>query len=34
MEGGIIGGTIAQGKFTVGDIEIRPGIMSEREGKT
>jgi len=35
MEGGIIGGTIAQGKFTVGDtLEIRPGIMSEREGKT
>jgi len=35
LEGGIIGGTIAQGKFTVGDeIEIRPGISSEREGKT
>jgi translation initiation factor 2 subunit 3 len=35
LEGGIIGGTIAQGKFAVGEeIEIRPGIMSEREGKT
>jgi translation initiation factor 2 subunit 3 len=35
LEGGIIGGTIVQGKFTVGDeIEIRPGISTEREGKT
>jgi translation initiation factor 2 subunit 3 len=35
LEGGIIGGTIVQGKFTVGDeIEIRPGISIEREGKT
>jgi translation initiation factor 2 subunit 3 len=35
LEGGIVGGTIAQGKFTVGDeIEIRPGIGVEREGKT
>jgi translation initiation factor 2 subunit 3 len=35
LEGGIIGGTIAQGKFKVGEeIEIRPGIMTEREGKT
>jgi len=35
LKGGIIGGTIAQGKFTVGDeIEIRPGISNEREGKT
>jgi translation initiation factor 2 subunit 3 len=35
LEGGIIGGTIAQGKFTIGDeIEIRPGISIEREGKT
>lgn len=35
LEGGIIGGTIAQGKFQVGEeIEIRPGIMTEREGKT
>ncbi len=34
LEGGIIGGTISQGKFTVGDkIEIRPGISVEREGK-
>src|SRR4030065_69216 len=35
LEGGIIGGTIAQGKFKVGDeIEIRPGISNEREGRT
>jgi translation initiation factor 2 subunit 3 len=35
LEGGIIGGTIAQGKFSVGEeIEIRPGVMAEREGKT
>jgi translation initiation factor 2 subunit 3 len=34
LEGGVIGGTIAQGKFSVGeDIEIRPGISGEREGK-
>ena len=35
LEGGIIGGTIVQGKFAVGEeIEIRPGVMAEREGKT
>jgi translation initiation factor 2 subunit 3 len=35
LEGGIVGGTIAQGKFAVGDeIEIRPGISVEKEGKT
>lgn len=35
LEGGIVGGTIAQGKFKVGEeVEIRPGIMAEREGKT
>jgi translation initiation factor 2 subunit 3 len=35
LGGGIIGGTIAQGKFKVGEeIEIRPGIAVEREGKT
>lgn len=35
LEGGIIGGTIVQGKFAVGDeIEIRPGILTEREGKS
>ena len=35
LEGGIVGGTIAQGKFAVGEeIEIRPGIMIEREGKS
>jgi translation initiation factor 2 subunit 3 len=33
--GGIIGGTIAQGKFKAGEeIEIRPGIPVDREGKT
>lgn len=35
LEGGVIGGTILQGKFKVGDeIEIRPGITLEKEGKT
>ncbi len=35
LGGGIIGGTIAQGRFKVGEeIEIRPGIAVEREGKT
>jgi len=35
LEGGIIGGTISQGKFAVGDeIEIRPGIVIEKEGRT
>jgi translation initiation factor 2 subunit 3 len=35
LEGGIIGGTIAQGKFFVGEeIEIRPGVSMEREGRT
>ncbi|MGQ9552154.1 MAG: translation initiation factor IF-2 subunit gamma [Candidatus Bathycorpusculaceae bacterium] len=35
LEGGIIGGTILQGKFSVGEeIEIRPGISVEREGRT
>jgi translation initiation factor 2 subunit 3 len=34
LEGGIVGGTISQGKFVVGDeIEIRPGIAIEKEGK-
>jgi len=34
LEGGVIGGTILQGKFSVGDeIEIRPGITTEKEGK-
>jgi len=33
--GGIIGGTIVQGKFKSGEeIEIRPGIPVDREGKT
>jgi len=35
LEGGVIGGTIQQGKFAVGDeIEIRPGITTEKEGKS
>ncbi|MEM3000265.1 MAG: translation initiation factor IF-2 subunit gamma [Candidatus Bathyarchaeia archaeon] len=35
LQGGIIGGTITQGKFAVGDeIEIRPGVSVEKEGKT
>jgi translation initiation factor 2 subunit 3 len=35
LEGGILGGTIAQGKFKVGEeIEICPGIRIEKEGKT
>ncbi|MCK4668878.1 translation initiation factor IF-2 subunit gamma [Candidatus Bathyarchaeota archaeon] len=34
LEGGVIGGTILQGKFTVGEeIEINPGISTEKEGK-
>ncbi len=35
LEGGIIGGTILQGKFSVGDeIELRPGMAVEKEGKS
>jgi translation initiation factor 2 subunit 3 len=35
LEGGVIGGTILQGKFVVGEeIEIRPGISVEKEGKS
>jgi translation initiation factor 2 subunit 3 len=35
LEGGVIGGTILQGKFVVGDeLEIRPGIVAEKEGKS
>jgi len=35
LEGGVIGGTILQGKFVLGDkIEIRPGIVIEREGRS
>jgi len=34
LEGGIIGGTIIQGKFTVGDeVELRPGLVTEKEGR-
>ncbi|MEM3580808.1 MAG: translation initiation factor IF-2 subunit gamma, partial [Candidatus Bathyarchaeia archaeon] len=35
LEGGVLGGTILQGKFSVGDeIELRPGISVEEGGKT
>lgn len=35
LQGGVIGGTIIQGKLIVGEtIEIRPGISIERSGKT
>jgi len=35
LEGGVIGGTILQGKFMSGDeIEIRPGIITEKEEKS
>jgi translation initiation factor 2 subunit 3 len=34
MKGGVIGGSIAQGRFTVGDeIEIKPGLANEKTGK-
>jgi translation initiation factor 2 subunit 3 len=34
MEGGVIGGTILQGMFKVGEeLEIRPGIAIEKEGR-
>jgi len=33
--GGVIGGSISQGRFKVGDeIEIRPGIKVEKQGRT
>jgi len=35
LVGGVIGGTVLQGKFQVGyEIEIRPGIRVEKQGKT
>jgi len=35
LSGGVLGGTIIQGKFKVEDeIEIRPGIRVQKEGKT
>jgi translation initiation factor 2 subunit 3 len=35
LEGGVIGGTLSQGKFEVGnEIEIRPGIRVEKSRKT
>ena len=34
LEGGVVGGTILQGKFSVGDeLEMRPGLVAEKEGK-
>jgi translation initiation factor 2 subunit 3 len=35
LTGGVIGGSIFQGKFKVGDeVEIRPGIKAEKQGRT
>ena len=35
LDGGVIGGTILQGKFAVGEeIEIRPGITVEKQGRS
>jgi len=35
LEGGVIGGTVIQGKIAVRDqIEIRPGMISEKEGRS
>ncbi len=35
LVGGVIGGSISQGRFKVGDeIEIRPGIRVEKQGRT
>lgn len=34
LEGGVIGGTILQGKFALGDeLEVRPGITMEKEAR-
>jgi translation initiation factor 2 subunit 3 len=34
LEGGVIGGTILRGKFVVGEeVELRPGISAEKEGR-
>ena len=34
LEGGVVGGTVIQGKIAVGDqIEIRPGMITEKEGR-
>jgi translation initiation factor 2 subunit 3 len=35
LTGGVVGGSISQGKFKVGDeIEIRPGLKVEKQGRT
>jgi translation initiation factor 2 subunit 3 len=35
LEGGVIGGTVVQGKIAVDDqIEIRPGLIAEKEGRS
>lgn len=35
IKGGVIGGSISQGRFKIGDeIEIRPGIKVEKQGRT
>ncbi|MBU4501216.1 MAG: translation initiation factor IF-2 subunit gamma [Nanoarchaeota archaeon] len=34
LKGGVLGGALKQGKFSIGDeIEIRPGLRNEKEGK-
>jgi translation initiation factor 2 subunit 3 len=35
LTGGVVGGSISQGKFKVGDeIEVRPGLKVEKQGRT
>lgn len=35
LEGGVVGGTILQGKFAINDeLEISPGVLSEKEGRS
>jgi translation initiation factor 2 subunit 3 len=35
LEGGVVGGTILQGRFAVGDeLEVRPGITTEKESRS
>jgi translation initiation factor 2 subunit 3 len=34
LEGGVVGGTVVQGRISVGDqVELRPGIITEKEGR-
>jgi translation initiation factor 2 subunit 3 len=35
LEGGVVGGTLLQGRFAVGDeLEVRPGITTEKESRS